>query len=309
MAMSADPYMRGALRTDRPGGKGVGEPLVGFMAGKVTGSKCAEYPVGTLLGLRAPLCTVQVLSAADLAAQPVWKLDGLLAEEAISRGVGALGMPGATAYGGLVDVLAPKEGEVLLVTAASGAVGALVGQIAKHKFGCRVIGTTGGAEKAALLVDHFGFDAAIDYTAVGSDRAALAAAIAEAAGEGGKVDMVFESVGGAFFEAAFDCLGKGGRIAVCGGISLYGGAAAEPTPVKVDPLKMIYAAQRVEGFVCTPWLVGARGEFLKDMHAWLQEGWLKADETVFDGVEAYGEAFASLFNGKHTGKVVIKIPV
>ena len=135
------------------------------------------------------------------------------------------------------------------------------------------------------------------------------AAIAEAAGEGGKVDMVFESVGGAFFEAAFDCLGKGGRIAVCGGISLYGGAAAEPTPVKVDPLKMIYTAQRVEGFVCTPWLVGARGEFLKDMHAWLQEGWLKADETVFDGVEAYGEAFASLFNGKHTGKVVIKIPV
>ena len=309
LAMSCDPYMRGALRSDRPGGREPGEALVGFMAGKVTGSKSAAFPVGALIGLRAPLCTAQVLSAADLAAQPVWSLDGLVTEETISRGVGVLGMPGATAYGGLLDVLQPKEGETLLVTAASGAGGALVGQIAKHKFGCRGIGTTGGAEKAAYLTDTLGFDAAIDYTAVGRDRAALAAAIAAAAGESGKVDMVFESVGGAFFEAAFDCLGKGGRIAVVGGISLYQNAAAEPPPVKINPLQMIYTAQRVEGFVSTPWLTGAKGEFLKDMHAWLEEGWLKADETTFDGVEAYGEAFATLFSGNHKGKVVIKVPI
>lgn len=309
MALSADPYMRGALRSDRPGGKAVGEPLVGFMAGKVTASKNADYPVGCLVGLRAPLCTAQVLTADDLATQPVWKLDGVLDEASISRGVGVLGMPGATAYGGLLDVLQPVEGQTLLVTAASGAVGALVGQIAKNKFGCRVIGTTGGVEKAAYIVETLGFDAAIDYQAVGSDRASLAAAIAEAAGESGKVDMVFESVGGAFFEAAFDCLAPGGRIAVAGGISLYGGAAAVTPPVSIDPLKMIYSAQRIEGFVSTPWLTGAKGNFLADMHEWLQAGWLKPEETVFDGIETYGEAFQSLFNGAHRGKVVIRVPV
>ena len=119
--------------------------------------------------------------------------------------------------------------------------------------------------------------------------------------------MVFENVGTRTFEAAFRCLGSGGRIAVCGGIAAYSDAT-EPL-CAISPLQMIYTAQRIEGFVCTPWLTGAKGEFLKDMHAWLEEGWLKADETTFDGVEAYGEAFATLFSGNHKGKVVIKVPI
>lgn len=305
--MSADPYMRGALRSDRPGGRAPGDALVGFMSGRVTGSRNAAYPVGALLGLRAALTSVQVLSAADLAATPVWRLDGVTDEAHLSAGIGALGMPGATAYGGLLDVLRPAAGETLLVTAASGAVGALVGQIAKHKFGCRVIGTTGGADKAAALTAELGFDAAIDWRAVGSERGALAAAIRATAGGAGTVDMVFEGVGGPFFEAAFDCLGAGGRIAVCGAISLYGGDAPAPPAVAINPMQMIYTAQRIEGFVCTPWLTGARGNFLKDMAAWIGEGWLKAEETTFDGIEAWPEAFASLFNGAHRGKVVVKM--
>jgi NADPH-dependent curcumin reductase CurA len=119
--------------------------------------------------------------------------------------------------------------------------------------------------------------------------------------------MCFENVGGAFFEAAFDCLGNGGRIAVCGGISLYQGDAAVPPAVSVNPMQMIYTAQRVEGFVCTPWLTGKRGDWLAKMLEWKKAGWLVAEETAYDGIEAYPEAFAALFTGDKKGKVVVKV--
>ena len=148
----------------------------------------------------------------------MWKLPSFLNEATITRGVGVLGMPGATAYGGLIDVLRPVQGETILVTAASGAVGALVGQIAKHQYGCKVIGTAGGPAKCELL-KKMGFDSAIDYkTCDGMES--LQAAIRAAAGSTG-LNMVFENVGGAHFEAAFNCLGAGGRLAVCGAISQY----------------------------------------------------------------------------------------
>jgi NADPH-dependent curcumin reductase CurA len=155
------------------------------MSGKVVGSKNADYPVGTLMGLRGPLTTVQTVTGEALAATAAWRLDGVCDEAGLASGVGAFGMPGCTAYAGLVDVLRPVAGETIVVTAASGAVGALVGQIAKHAFGCRVIGVTGGADKAAALTETYGFDAAIDWQAVGNSRAALAAAIKAAAGEKG----------------------------------------------------------------------------------------------------------------------------
>jgi len=119
--------------------------------------------------------------------------------------------------------------------------------------------------------------------------------------------MCFENVGGAFFEAAYDCLGAGGRIAVCGGISLYESASAAPPTVSISPLNMIYTAQRVEGFVCSPWLAGKRSDWLAAMVGYKKAGWLIAEETMYDGVEAYPEAFAALFTGDKKGKVVVRV--
>jgi NADPH-dependent curcumin reductase CurA len=227
--VSADPYQRSAMRADRPGAKQVGEALTGFLSGVVLASRGAAWVAGDLFGASLPLATVQVVTAEALAKTVMWRLTGLCSEEELSLGVGLLGMPGATAWGGLLKVLRPEKGQALLVTAASGAVGQLVGQIARHVCECSVVvGTAGGPAKCAALTERFGFTHAIDYKALsgwgeGGAREARAEALAaqlKASAPG--LDMVFENVGGATFEAAFRCLGKGGRIAVCGGISDYG---------------------------------------------------------------------------------------
>lgn len=150
------------------------------------------------------------------------------------RGTETPPRPPPQAWGGLIDVLAAKKGETILVTAASGAVGGLVCQIAKRRFGCRVIGTAGGPAKCAHLVEHLKVDAAIDYKLY-PDAASLTAAIKAAAGPKG-LDMVYENVGGYTFDAAFACLGQGGRIAVCGGIASY----CEATPIlnTINPMQV-----------------------------------------------------------------------
>jgi NADPH-dependent curcumin reductase CurA len=335
---SADPYMRSAMRSDRPNSKKVGEAITGFISGKVLASNNAAWSAGDLFGGSFPLSTLQVVSAEALAKTVMWKLSGLCSEEELSLGVGLLGMPGATAWGGLLKVLRPEAGQTVLVTAASGAVGQLVGQIAKLK-GCTVIGTAGGPEKCALLTSKFGFSHAIDYKALGWEGKgrearveALVGALREKAPGG--FDMVFENVGGATFEAPFKCLRSGGRIAVCGGIEGYGSAV--PPTVQINVLDMIYTSQvrpllpqssrcqpsppsplspphnphlqRIEGFVCSPWLFGSTSpEFLKDMSAWLREGKLVHTETVFHGLQSWPQAFASLFTGSNSGKVVVKL--
>jgi NADPH-dependent curcumin reductase CurA len=211
--MSADPYLRGRIKADRPGATAAGAAMSGFVTGVVVASRSEKWAAGDLFGANLPFTTVQLLTPAHLAASPMWKLNGLCAEGELHLGLGALGMPGATAWGGLVDVLRPEAGQTLLVTAASGAVGQLVGQLAKRR-GVRVIGSAGGAAKCAALKEVFGFDEALDYKAV--DFEAELKRLAP-----GGLDMVFENVGGAQFEAAFRCLGKGGRLAVCGAIAEY----------------------------------------------------------------------------------------
>ena len=316
LVLSADPYLRSGFAAR--GGRKPGDALSGFVAGEVLASRAPQWAAGDLFGAHLPFATVQALPEAAVGAlRRLTGLPGFRGAEDIALGIGALGMPGATAYGGLIDVLRPTGagGEVLLVTAATGAVGALVGQLAKRRFKCRVIGTAGSKDKCARLTGELGFDAAVCYrdeaTGEPLGAEALEAAIRQAAGGKGSVDMVFENVGGAAFDAAFKCLGQGGRIAVCGGIANYnsGGVAAQT----IDPLKMIYTAQRIEGFVCGPWLSGARGSFLADMAAWRAEGLYVADETNFD--EAQGAtldsrwvaAFDSLFSGAHLGKVVVRV--
>ncbi len=204
--ISADPYLRGMIK---PGGPcKEGNPMFGFVAGKVIQSRNSNWPVGTLFGADLPFQDYQKLNPERV---DIWKLQ--VAEKNIAYGIGALGMPGSTAYGGLIDVLRPVRGETIFVSAASGAVGSLVGQLAKRLFQCRVIGSCGGPKKCAILTEELGFDHAIDYkTCANKDE--LVAALRHCAPEG--IDMYFECVGGMHFDAALQCLRPHGRIAVCG---------------------------------------------------------------------------------------------
>ena len=238
--LSADPYLRGRLKVNRPGATEPGSPISGFVTGVVLASRNTKWSAGDLFGANLPFTTVQVLTAQHLTMTAMWKLTGLCTEEDLHMGLGALGMPGATAFGGLLDVLRPEAGQTLLITAASGAVGQLVGQLAKKR-GVRVIGSAGGAAKCDLLRTLFGFDAVIDYKSEDFEGA-----LKKLAPTG--LDMVFENVGGSQFEAAFRCLGKGGRIAVCGAIADY--HAESPATVAINQMvrvRSIRGSHRLSG--------------------------------------------------------------
>jgi NADPH-dependent curcumin reductase CurA len=187
-AMSADPYLRMRIKSSSSfGNVEPGHCMAGFVVGKVIASRGnPDWAEGDLFGGNLPFSTVQNLSPEDLKVTLLWKLTDILSEEELTLGLGLLGMPGSTAYGGLIDVLAVKEGETIFVSAASGAVGSLVGMIAKNVYNCTVIGSCGGPEKAALIKEKFGYDHAIDYkTLKGKDD--LVAALTEVAPEG--IDM------------------------------------------------------------------------------------------------------------------------
>jgi NADPH-dependent curcumin reductase CurA len=298
--ISADPYLRGMIK---PTGyiKG-GSPMVGFVTGKILVSKNAEWSEGDIFGSRLPFSTYQVLASEQLGREHMWKLTGMVDPNHLSLGIGILGMPGSTAYGGLTGILQPKQGETIFISAASGAVGGLVGMIAKNVFNCTVIGSCGGPEKCEFIKSYYGFDHAIDYKKC-STKEDLIRALKAVAPLG--IDMYFENVGGIHFEAAFACLRQFGRIAICGWISEYNKSEIEG--VRFNPAMMIYTYQRIEGFVCAPWLSGQKGNFLVDMSQWLQEGKLKVQETPFEGIENWPMAFQSLFTGTNLGKVVVNI--
>lgn len=301
LAMSADPYLRGSIKKNGSNGK-AGSVIRGFVAGKILSSTLEGWVAGDFIGASLPFTTLQKVSGADLATTVSWKLTGYVTEDTISLGVGVLGMPGSTAYGGYLDILKPNEGETVFVSAASGAVGSLVGQLAKQLHKCKVIGSCGGPDKVKLVKEKFGFDDAIDYKQV-KDAAALTAVLKEKTGDQG-IDMYFENVGGMHWDAALSTLRPHGRVAICGGISEYNNP--EQTPQQIYPMKLVYTFQRIEGFMCMPWLTGKRGNFLPDMAKWLKEGKLKAEETFFDGIDSWPLALQSLFTGKSVGKVVVR---
>jgi NADPH-dependent curcumin reductase CurA len=304
--MSPDPYLRSQIKNSASTAglapKPLGSVMSGFIAGKVIASKNPKWTVGDLIGASLPFQTVQIVSAAALQSTVAWKLTDLVDEAHVSHGVGVLGMPGSTAYGGLIDVLAAKHGETIFISGAAGAVGGLVGQIAKKIFNCTVIGSCGGADKCEFIKTKFGFDHAIDYKQY-PDADSLTAAIKAVAPNG--IDMYFDNVGGIHFEAAFSSLRPHGRIAVCGGISQYNQAVRNN--VSINPLQMIYTYQRIEGFMCMPWLRGVKGNFFPDMSRWLKEGKFHIQETNFEGIENWPAAFQSLFTGGNFGKVVVRV--
>lgn len=310
--MSVDPYLRGHIKSNGQSGSGnkAIRAMEGFVSGVVVDSKNKNFKSGDLFGGRLPFSTFQVVEEKNI--KSIWKLTGMVDEGNLSRGVGVLGMPGSTAYAGITGILRPEEeGETIFISAASGAVGSIAGQIAKNVYKLKTVGSCGGKEKTDLIKAKFGYDHAIDYKALDASAKdngskELTQKLKEAAPDG--IDMYFENVGGVHFDAAFNSLRPGGRIAVCGVISQYNKSAA--TPNEIDLGKMIYTGQRIEGFVCFDWLMGKKGSFFKDMSSWVEKGLVSSiEETFYDGVENWPVAFQSLFKDSHRnkGKVVVRI--
>ena len=210
--------------------------------------------------------------------------------------LGVLGMPGMTAYVGLLDVAALAEGERVFVSGAAGAVGSAVGQIAKLK-GCTVVGSAGSAAKVRRLVDDFGFDHAFDYHDGHLERQIFA-------GSPDGIDVYFDNVGRDHLQAALNCMRPAGRIALCGAIAQYNATAPVPGPHNLAIA--IGLGLTLKGFIVSNF-GDRRADFERDMTAWVTSGRLKYDETVHDGLDHMAEAFVGLFTGANTGKMVVNL--
>ncbi|WP_411288217.1 NADP-dependent oxidoreductase [Phenylobacterium sp.] len=282
--MSVDPYMRPRLDADQP----LDAPMLGGGLGRVTQSNNAKFREGDLVRHSGGM---QELFVSDGRGVAVLKPDPDLP---LSVYMHALGGTGITAYGGLLETGALKDGEQVFVSTAAGAVGSVVAQIAKLK-GCYVVGSTGSAEKKAWLLDEAGLDAAIDYHAEN-----LAEALKAATPKG--VDVYFENVGGAHLDAALPRMNVRGRIPVCGMISTYNGGGEGVRNL----FNLIYGRVRMEGFVASDF-PHLNAQFIEDMTAWLKAGKIKYQETVLDGFERAPEGLIGLFSGKNSGKMLIRV--
>ena len=291
--MSVDPYMRGRMRENAvyATAYAVGEVMYGGAVGEVVESQDDSLQPGDIVLNQAAWQDRFVAKAETLS-----KLDPFDKDQ-LSLYLGTLGMPGLTAYVGLLKFGEPQAGETVFVSAASGAVGANVCQIAKLK-GCRVIGSVGSDAKAKWLKEVCGVDEVINYKTCGD----LSAALMQAAPEG--IDVYFENVGGDHLQAALNAMNPYGRIAACGMIASYN--SAEPAPGPNNLMLIVGKKIRINGFIVSDhaeW----REAFLADMIPWIQEGKIKSQETVVEGLDQAVDAFLALFSGDNFGKMVVKL--
>jgi NADPH-dependent curcumin reductase CurA len=291
--LSVDPYMRGRMRDVKsyvPPFQ-IGAVLDGGSLGQVVTSRHPRFAEGDfVVGMQG----FREYYVSDGAGQR--KIDPALAP--LSAHLGILGGTGLTAYVGLLDFGKPKAGETLLVSAAAGAVGMVVGQIGKI-LGLRVVGIAGGPEKVRWLVDELGFDAAFDYRAAAGR---LDGAIAEHCPEG--VDIYFENVGGAMLEAALANMKPFGRIPLCGMIALYNDEQPQPGPRNLT----LCVARRLTlaGFIVSDHL-DRLPAFTRDVSAWLAQGRLRNRETIVQGIENAPAAFIGLLGGENLGKMLVQV--
>ena len=290
--ISVDPYMRGRMRDTRSYTPpfGLDEPLTGGGVGEVVSSTSDQFTEGDFV--------LHMFGWREYAlAEPrqLTKVDPSLAP--LQSYLGVLGMPGMTAYVGLLDIGKPQPGETVFVSGAAGAVGSEVCQIAKIQ-GCRVVGSTGSQVKARWLEEVAGVDVAINYKETSNLRRELKKACPDG------IDVYFENVGGVHLEAALQYMNNSGRIAVCGMISMYNATSAQPGPANLA--LMIGRRLKMQGFIVSDHLE-RRDDFLRDVSGWMREGKLKWEETILDGIESTPEAFIGLFHGENLGKMLVRV--
>jgi NADPH-dependent curcumin reductase CurA len=284
LILSVDPYMRPRLDADQK----LGEAMAGGGIGQVVQSRNAKFREGDIV--RHGQGFSERFNS-DGRGVSVLTPDPDLP---LSVYMHALGGTGITAYGGLLETGALKDGEQVFVSTAAGAVGSVVAQIAKIK-GCYVIGSTGSDEKKRWLLDEAGLDAAINYRSEN-----LRTALKAAAPKG--IDVYFENVGGAHLDAALACMNLRGRIAVCGMISTYNGDREGVRNLSV----LIYSRIRMEGFVASDF-PHLQEQFQSDMTGWLKSGQMRYQETVLEGFERAPEALIGLFEGRNAGKMLVRL--
>jgi NADPH-dependent curcumin reductase len=287
--LSLDPYMRMRLEDKKSyaAPQAIGETMIGGTVGEVVESKNPKFAVGDKVTGMMGWSEMGVSDGGLLR-----KLD--TTHIPLSAYLGAVGMPGMTAWYGLTQIIQPKEGETIVVSAASGAVGSVVGQLAKQR-GCRAVGIAGGKEKCDYVVNELGFDACIDYKAGN-----LIADLAKATPNG--IDGVFENVGGEIFDACLDRMNPFGRIALCGMIAGYDG---QPMPIN-NVRALLTMRLTMRGFI-----VSEHMEFwpqgLKELGTLVATGKLKFRESIAQGLGAAPEAFIGMLKGKNFGKQLVKL--
>ncbi|WP_211443867.1 NADP-dependent oxidoreductase [Collimonas humicola] len=292
--LSLDPYMRGRM-SDAPSYAApveVGEVMVGGTVARVEASENTAFNVGDLVLSYSGWQDYALSNGKDLT-----KLDPKLGKPSFALGL--LGMPGFTAYMGLLDIGQPQAGETVVVAAATGAVGSLVGQIAKLK-GCRVVGIAGGADKCKYAVEELGFDACIDHRAADFPQQ-----LAAACGKG--IDVYFENVGGAVFDAVLPLLNLHARVPVCGLIANYNATGKPQGPDHLPALMSSLLVRRIkmQGFIIFDYQPRYM-EFFKEMGGWVAAGKIKYREDIVEGLENAPQAFIGLLEGKNFGKLVIR---
>ncbi len=294
--LSLDPYMRGRM-SDEPSYAdpvALGDVMVGGTVSRVEVSRNADFRAGDLVAGYA--------GWQDYALSNGLGLRGLAHEEAHpSRALGVLGMPGLTGYMGLLDIGRPVPGDTVVVAAASGAVGSVVGQVAKIK-GCHVIGIAGGEDKCRYVMDELRFDQCIDHH---TDD--LPGRLAAACPNG--IDVYFESVGGAVFDAVLPLLNPGARVPVCGLISTYNSVAPPPGPDRLGMLMgtLLRKRIRMQGFIVSDDYGDRFSEFSGAMGPWVEDGRVQVSEEIVFGLENAPEAFIGLLNGRNFGKLVMQL--
>lgn len=293
--LSLDPYMRGRMNAAKSYAKPVepGEVMVGGTVNEVAASKHQGFKPGDIVFSSTGWQEYALSDGKGLV-----KLDPKNAP--VQTALGVLGMPGMTAYTGLLNIGQPKPKETVVVAAASGPVGSAVGQIAKIK-GARAVGIAGGKEKCDFVLDEFGFDAAIDHRAPD-----MAERLKAACPDG--IDVYFENVGGKVWDAVFPLLNDFARVPVCGLVSHYNDTALPAGPDRAPMLMGAILRRRLtlRGFIV--WDFAAQTpDFQRDMGAWLREGKVKYREDVVDGLDKAPEAFIGMLKGKNFGKLLVRV--
>ena len=294
--LSLDPYMRGRMNDAKSYAvpQAVGETMGGGTVGEVVESKNAKFAVGDKVVGMGGWQEYSVVDA-DLVGA-LRKVD--TTHIPLSAYLGAVGMPGVTAWYGLVKIIEPKAGETMVVSAATGAVGSAFAALSKAR-GCRTVGIAGGPDKCKYAVDELGFDACIDYK-LHKDAVSLSKALKEACPNG--IDGHFENVGGMVLDAVLSRMNAFGRIAVCGMIAGYNGA---PLPI-IYPALILINRLKLQGFIVSEHME-VWPEALKELGTLVATGKLTPRESIAQGIEAAPEAFLGLLKGKNFGKQLVKI--